>query len=319
MAVILAKEEIELLDQIRQLEGKFYFESYYSLSCYNCPDVVQALNLMAVLNPNITHTVINGAMFQDEVQQLNIMAVPAVFLNSKEFGQGRMTLRDIVTKIYVNAEKNAVQKLNQHPAYDVLIVGSGPAGASAAIYAARKGLRTGIIGERFGGQVLGTIDIENYISVSKTEGPKLAAALRGHVNDYVDIIDSQIVAKLIPADTAVQLHKIETLSRATLSSRSSIIATSAKWCDMNVPRKKEYRTKEVTYCSHCDGPLFKGKRVAVIGGGNSGVEATIDLAGIVEHFTLLEFAPEMRADVVLQQKLASLSNVDIILQGESIT
>ncbi|HGJ5883779.1 alkyl hydroperoxide reductase subunit F [Arsenophonus sp.] len=314
-----AKEAVELLDQIRQLEGKFHFETYYSLSCHNCQDVIQALNLMAVLNPNITHTAIDGAIFQSEVQQRNIMAVPAVFLNGKEFGQGRMTLSDIVTKIDVNAEKNTVQKLNQQLPYDVLIVGSGPAGASAAIYAARKGIRTGIIGERFGGQVLDTIDIENYISVSKTEGPKLATALRGHVNDYdIDIMDSQMVAKLIPADAADKLHKIATVSGATLRSRSIIIATGAKWRDMNVPGEKEYRTKGVTYCHHCDGPLFKGKRVAVIGGGNSGVEAAIDLAGVVEHVTLLEFAPEMRADAVLQQKLASLSNVDIILQAETL-
>lgn len=283
-----AKEAVELLDQIRQLEGKFHFETYYSLSCHNCPDVIQALNLMAVLNPNITHTAIDGAIFQSEVQQRNIMAVPAVFLNGKEFGQGRMTLSDIVTKIDVNAEKNTVQKLNQQLPYDVLIVGSGPAGASAAIYAARKGIRTGIIGERFGGQVLDTIDIENYISVSKTEGPKLATALRGHVNDYdIDIIDSQMVAKLIPADAADKLHKIATVSGATLRSRSIIIATGAKWRDMNVPGEKEYRTKGVTYCPHCDGPLFKGKRVAVIGGGNSGVEAAIDLAGVVEHLSML--------------------------------
>ncbi|HGJ5859514.1 MAG TPA: alkyl hydroperoxide reductase subunit F [Arsenophonus nasoniae] len=314
-----AKEAAEVLDQIRQLTGQFHFETYYSLSCHNCPDVIQALNLMAVLNPNITHTAIDGAIFQSEVQQRNIMAVPAVFLNGKEFGQGRMTLSDIVTKVDVNAEKNTVQKLNQQPPYDVLIVGSGPAGAAAAIYAARKGIRTGIIGERFGGQVLDTIDIENYISVSRTEGPKLAAALRSHVNDYdIDIIDSQMVAKLIPADTVDQLHKIETVSGATLRSRSIIIATGAKWRDMNVPGEKEYRTKGVTYCPHCDGPLFKGKRVAVIGGGNSGVEAAIDLAGVVEHVTLLEFAPEMRADAVLQQKLASLNNVDIILQAETL-
>lgn len=211
-----------------------------------------------------------------------------------------MTLSDIVTKIDVNTEKNTGQKLNQQLPYDVLIVGSGPAGASAAIYAARKGIRTGIIGERFGGQVLDTIDIENYISVSKTEGPKLATALRGHVNDYdIDIIDSQMVAKLIPADAADKLHKIETVSGATLRSRSIIIAIGDKWLDMNLPGEKEYRTKGVTYCPHCYGSLFKGKRVAVIGGGNSGGEAAIDLAGVVEHVTLLEFTPEMRADAVL--------------------
>ena len=314
-----SKESQDLLEQIREIDGDFHFETYYSLSCHNCPDVVQALNLMAVLNPRISHTAIDGGVYQNEIQDRNVMGVPAVFLNGKEFGQGRMTLAEIVSKIDTGAEKRAAEALNKREAYDVLIVGSGPAGAAAAVYSARKGIRTGLMGERFGGQVLDTVDIENYISVPKTEGQKLAGALKAHVDDYdVDVIDTQSASKLIPAKTEGGLHQIQTASGATLSARSIIIATGAKWRNMNVPGEEQYRTKGVTYCPHCDGPLFKGKRVAVIGGGNSGVEAAIDLAGIVEHVTLLEFAPEMKADQVLQNKVRSLKNVDIILNAQTL-
>ncbi|HEY1843398.1 MAG TPA: alkyl hydroperoxide reductase subunit F [Buttiauxella sp.] len=314
-----SKESQDLLEQIREIDGDFHFETYYSLSCHNCPDVVQALNLMSVLNPRISHTAIDGGVYQNEIQERNVMGVPAVFLNGKEFGQGRMTLAEIVSKIDTAAEKRAAQALNKREAYDVLIVGSGPAGAAAAVYAARKGIRTGLMGERFGGQVLDTVDIENYISVPKTEGQKLAGALKAHVDEYdVDVIDTQSASKLIPAQKEGGLHQIQTASGATLSARSIIIATGAKWRNMNVPGEDRYRTKGVTYCPHCDGPLFKGKRVAVIGGGNSGVEAAIDLAGIVEHVTLLEFAPEMKADQVLQNKVRSLPNVDIILNAQTL-
>lgn len=313
-----SKEAKELLEQISALDGDFEFETYYSLSCHNCPDVVQALNLMAVLNPRIKHTAIDGGAFQNEITARNIMGVPAVFLNGEEFGQGRMTLAEIVSKVDTGAEKRAAEALNQRDAYDVLIVGSGPAGAAAAIYAARKGIRTGLMGERFGGQVLDTVDIENYISVPRTEGQKLAGALKAHVDDYdVDVIDTQSASRLVPAANEGGMHQIETASGATLKARSVIIATGAKWRNMNVPGEDEYRTRGVTYCPHCDGPLFKGKRVAVIGGGNSGVEAAIDLAGVVDHVTLLEFAPEMKADQVLQDKVRSLSNVDIILNAET--
>ncbi|QCT20508.1 alkyl hydroperoxide reductase subunit F [Jejubacter calystegiae] len=313
-----SKEAKELLEQIADLDGDFEFETYYSLSCHNCPDVVQALNLMAVLNPRIKHTAIDGGAYQNEISERNVMGVPAVFLNGKEFGQGRMTLSEIVSKVDTGAEKRAAEALNQREAYDVLIVGSGPAGAAAAIYAARKGIRTGLMGERFGGQVLDTVDIENYISVPKTEGQKLAGALKAHVDDYdVDVIDTQSASRLVPAANEDGLHQIETASGATLKARSIIIATGAKWRNMNVPGEDEYRTRGVTYCPHCDGPLFKGKRVAVIGGGNSGVEAAIDLAGVVDHVTLLEFAPEMKADQVLQDKVRSLSNVDIILNAQT--
>ena len=295
-----SKEAQSLLEQIRHIDGDFEFETYYSLSCHNCPDVVQALNLMSVLNPRIKHTAIDGGTFQNEITDRNVMGVPAVFVNGKEFGQGRMTLTEIVAKIDTGAEKRTAEELNKRDAYDVLIVGSGPAGAAAAIYSARKGIRTGLMGERFGGQILDTVDIENYISVPKTEGQKLAGALKVHVDEYdVDVIDSQSASKLIPAAVEGGLHQIETASGAVLKARSIIVATGAKWRNMNVPGEDQYRTKGVTYCPHCDGPLFKGKRVAVIGGGNSGVEAAIDLAGIVEHVTLLEFAPEMKADIIL--------------------
>lgn len=313
------KESTTLLEQVQALPDELHFETYYSLSCHNCPDVVQALNLMAILNPKISHTAIDGALFQREIEQQNIMGVPAVFLNGKEFGQGRLTLADIVSKVDTGAEKRIVSELSQREPYGMLIIGSGPAGAAAAIYSARKGIRTGLIGERFGGQILDTVDIENYISVPKTEGRKLAVNLQQHVNEYaVDVIDSQRVSRLIPAAVSGGLHQIETSSGAQLCARSIIIATGAKWRNMNVPGEAEYRTRGVTYCPHCDGPLFKGKRVAVIGGGNSGVEAAIDLAGVVDHVTLLEFLPNMCADHVLQDKLRSLPNVDICLNAQTL-
>ncbi|MBX6967560.1 alkyl hydroperoxide reductase subunit F [Providencia rettgeri] len=314
-----SKEAQELLEQVKGLEGEFHFETYYSLSCHNCPDVVQALNLMAVLNPNVSHTAIDGALFQSEIDERNVMGVPAVFLNGKEFGQGRMTLSEIVSKVDTNSDARAAKSLTERKPFEVLVIGSGPAGASAAIYTARKGIRTGVVGERFGGQVMDTVDIENYISVIKTEGAIFAGALKNHVDSYdVDVIDGQSVAKLIPAAEEGGLHQIETASGGILKSRSIIISTGARWRNMGVPGEQEYRTKGVTFCPHCDGPLFKGKRVAVIGGGNSGIEAAIDLAGVVDHVTVLEFAPELKADSVLQEKVRSLSNVDIILNAQTL-
>ncbi|RAT15878.1 alkyl hydroperoxide reductase subunit F [Lonsdalea populi] len=313
-----SKEAQELLDQIRGLDGEFNFETYYSLSCHNCPDVVQALNLMTVLNPNITHSAIDGGVFQDEIESRNIMGVPTVFLNGEHFSQGRTTLSEIVNKIDTGASAKQIEQLNQRSVYDVLIIGSGPAGAASAVYSARKGIRTGLMGERFGGQILDTVDIENYISVPKTEGAKLATALKSHVDDYdVDVIDAQTATALIPAAEPGMPHQIETASGAVLKSRTIIISTGARWRNMNVPGEDQYRTRGVTYCPHCDGPLFKGKHVAVIGGGNSGVEAAIDLAGVVKHVTLLEFAPELKADSVLQNKVRSLPNVDIIVNAQT--
>ena len=306
------KEEAELLDAVRALEGDFVFETFFSLSCQNCPDVVQALNIMAALNPNIRHTAIDGALFQDEVERRQVMAVPAVFLNGEPFGQGRMDLAQIVAKLDTGAVTRAAEKIAAKEPFDVLVVGGGPGGAAAAVYAARKGIRTGIVAERFGGQVLDTMGIENFISVQHTEGPKLAAQLEAHVKDYdVDVMNVQEAAELIPGG-AGGLHEVKLKSGASVKGKTVILSTGARWRQMGVPGEAEYRNKGVAYCPHCDGPLFKGKRVAVIGGGNSGVEAAIDLAGLVAHVTLIEFDGQLRADAVLQTKLRSLPNVTII-------
>ncbi|QCB55500.1 alkyl hydroperoxide reductase subunit F [Sphingopyxis sp. PAMC25046] len=306
------KEDAELLGAARALEGDFVFETFFSLSCQNCPDVVQALNIMAALNPNIRHTAIDGALFQEEVERRQVMAVPAVFLNGEPFGQGRMDLAQIVAKLDTGAVARAAEKIGAKEPFDVLVVGGGPGGAAAAIYAARKGIRTGIVAERFGGQVLDTLGIENFVSVQHTEGPKLAAQLEAHVKDYdVDVMNVQEAAELIPGG-AHGLHEVKLKSGASVKGKTVILSTGARWRQMGVPGEAEYRNKGVAYCTHCDGPLFKGKRVAVIGGGNSGVEAAIDLAGLVAHVTLIEFDSQLRADAVLQTKLKSLPNVTVI-------
>jgi alkyl hydroperoxide reductase subunit F len=304
------KVDAAVVEQIKTLPGSFRFETYISLSCHNCPDVVQALNLMAVLNPGVENVMIDGALFQDEVSARKIMAVPTVLLNGEPFGQGRMTIEEILAKVDTGATARDAEKLDAKDAYDVLVVGGGPAGSAAAIYAARKGIRTGVVAERFGGQVLDTMGIENFISVQRSEGPKLAMALEQHVKEYeADIMNLQRAEALIPGEG---MHQVRLANGATLKARSLILATGARWREMNVPGEKEYKAKGVCFCPHCDGPLFRGKRVAVIGGGNSGVEAAIDLAGIVSHVTLLEFDRKLRADAVLQAKLGSLPNVTII-------
>ncbi|WAF87427.1 alkyl hydroperoxide reductase subunit F [Metapseudomonas otitidis] len=308
-----SKLDAAVIEQIKNLEGEFNFETYFSLSCQNCPDVVQALNLMAVLNPNIRNVSIDGALFQDEVEQRQVMSVPSIYLNGELFAQGRMGAEEILAKIDTGAAARDAEKLSAKEAFDVLVVGGGPAGASAAIYAARKGIRTGVAAERFGGQVLDTMAIENFISVPETEGPKLARALEEHVKHYdVDIMNLQRASALIPAKAEGGLHEVKFESGASLKAKTVILATGARWREMNVPGEQEYRGRGVAYCPHCDGPLFKGKRVAVIGGGNSGVEAAIDLAGIVAHVTLIEFDSKLRADAVLQKKLHSLPNVEVI-------
>lgn len=312
------KASQEVIEQVKDLDGDFEFETYFSLSCQNCPDVVQALNLMSVLNPRIKHTAIDGALFQDEVEQREVMAVPSVYLNGKPFGQGRMTLEQIIAKVDTGAEARDADKLKQKDPFEVLVIGGGPAGSSAAIYAARKGISTGIAAERFGGQVADTMGIENLISVPYTEGPKLVAAMEQHVKEYdVDIMNLQRAEKLIPAARKGGYHEVRLANGASLKSRTLVLSTGARWRQMGVPGEEEYRNKGVAYCPHCDGPLFKGKRVAVIGGGNSGVEAAIDLAGIVGHVTLIEFGAAMRADDVLQKKLRSLKNVEIITSGQT--
>lgn len=303
----------EVIAQIEELEGEHHFETYFSLTCQNCPDVVQALNLMSILNPNITHTAIDGASFQAEVDDRQVMAVPTVFLDGEMWESGRMSLEQLVAKLDAGAADRQAAEIAERDPYEVLVVGGGPAGAAAAIYAARKGIRTGVASERFGGQVLDTMAIENFISVPYTEGPKLATALEQHVKEYdVDVMSLQHAARLVPAEQEGGYVTVELANGASLRSRTVVLSTGARWRSMNVPGETEYRNKGVTYCPHCDGPLFKGKRVAVIGGGNSGVEAAIDLAGVVSHVTLLEFDDRLRADDVLQRKLHSLANVTVI-------
>ena len=311
------KIDAEKIEQIKNIKDKFHFETYISLSCHNCPDVVQALNVMSIINPNISHVLIDGALFQKEVEDKQIMAVPTIYLNGKPFGQGRMELDEIVNKIDSSASLKEAEKISKKETYDVLVIGGGPAGASAAIYSARKGIRTGVIAERFGGQVMDTLGIENFISVKATEGPKLVKALEEHVKEYeVDIMNLQR-AKSVQKNDLNSLFEIELENGGKLKSKSVIVATGARWRELNVPGEKEFKGKGVAYCPHCDGPLFKGKHVAVIGGGNSGVEAAIDLANIVGHVTLFEFASELKADHILQKRLYSLSNVDVILDAQT--
>jgi len=313
------KVEAEVLEQVRALDGDYRFEVYMSLSCHNCPDVVQALSLMAILNPRVHTAVIDGALFQAEVEQRNVMAVPLVLLNGEVFASGRTSLEEIVAKLDKGAEARAAAQLSAKEPFDVLIVGGGPAGAAAAVYAARKGIRTGIVAERFGGQVNDTLAIENYISVLETDGPKFAAALEAQVRHYeVDLMNGQPVAGLIPAEQPGGYVGVRLANGAQLQSRSVILSTGARWRSLNVPGEAEYKNRGVAYCPHCDGPLFKGKRVAVIGGGNSGVEAAIDLAGIVAHVTLLEFADQLKADAVLVSKLKSLPNVTVLTNAQTL-
>ncbi|XHS78420.1 alkyl hydroperoxide reductase subunit F [Burkholderiaceae bacterium UC74_6] len=312
------KVEQDTIDRVIALNGDYEFEVYMSLSCHNCPDVVQALSLMSVLNPRVKTTIVDGGLFQDEVNRREIMAVPAVFLNGQMFASGRMTVEEVVTKLDSGAAAKDAEKLSAKQAFDVLIVGGGPAGAAAAVYAARKGIRTGIAAERFGGQVNDTLAIENYISVLETDGPKFATALEQHVKHYgVDTMNLQRAQKLVPAATPGGLVELQLENGGSLKSKTLIITTGARWRNVNVPGEQEYKNKGVAYCPHCDGPLFKGKRVAVIGGGNSGVEAAIDLAGIVSHVTLIEFAAELRADAVLVKKLQSLPNVVIVKNAQT--
>ncbi|MBP0447073.1 alkyl hydroperoxide reductase subunit F [Roseomonas sp. SSH11] len=309
------KLEQAIIDQVRELDGEFTFETYFSQSCQNCPEVVQALNLMAVLNPGIKHVAIDGAVFQQEVDARQVMSVPTIYLNGQVFGQGRMGVEEIVARLDTGAAAREAKKLSAEAPFDVLIVGGGPAGAAAAVYAARKGIRTGVAAERFGGQVLDTMGIENFISVPHTEGPKLAQALETHVRENEVKIMNLQRAEELNAEHGMLTVRME--GGATLRAKSVILSTGARWRQMGVPGEEIYRNKGVAYCPHCDGPLFKGKDVAVIGGGNSGVEAAIDLAGIVRHVTLIEFDTKLRADEVLQRKLRSLPNVKILVSART--
>ena len=312
------KVEQDVIDSIKALEGDFRFEVYMSLSCHNCPDVVQAAALMAIVNPNIQTVVIEGGAFQKEVTEREIMAVPMVFMNGQVFASGRMTVEEMVAKLDTKAGEREAAKLNAKDPFDVLVIGGGPAGAAAAVYAARKGIRTGVAAERFGGQTNDTMAIENYISVLETDGPKFAAALEAQVRHYeVDLMNLQRAAKLIPASEPGGFVTVQMENGGELKARSVILSTGARWRNVNVPGEQEYKNKGVAYCPHCDGPLFKGKRTAVIGGGNSGVEAAIDLAGIVQHVTLIEFADQLKADAVLVSKLKSLPNVTIHVNAQT--
>jgi alkyl hydroperoxide reductase subunit F len=313
------KVEAEIIEQVKALEGEFVFETWMSLTCHNCPDVVQALNLMAVLNPGVKHVAIDGGLFRDEVEARQIMAVPAVFLNGQPFGSGRMELTEILAKVDTRVAARDAKRLAQQAPFDVLVVGGGPAGAAAAIYAARKGIRTGLVAERFGGQTLDTLGIENFISVKETDGPKFAAALEAHVRAYdVELMNGQRVEALEAAPHPGGYATVRLANGAELQSRTVVLATGARWRHINVPGEQQYKTKGVAYCPHCDGPLFKGKRVAVIGGGNSGVEAAIDLAGVVQDVTLLEFADQLKADAVLVAKLRSLPNVSVHTNAQTL-
>ena len=305
------KVDQSIINQIKNIVGEYHFETYVSLTCHNCPDVVQALNIMSVLNPNITHTMIDGAAFKEEVESKDILAVPAVYLNGESFGNGRMTIEEILSKLGTGPN---VEELSGKEPYDVLVIGGGPAGSSAAIYSARKGIRTGIVAERFGGQILDTLTIENFISVKSTEGPKLAQALEEHVKEYnIDVMNLQLAKRL----EKKELIEVELENGAILKSKAVIISTGARWRNINVPGEQEFKNKGVAYCPHCDGPLFEGKDVAVIGGGNSGIEAAIDLAGIVNHVTVIEFGTELRADDVLQKRLYSLPNVTVYTNAQT--
>jgi NADH-dependent peroxiredoxin subunit F len=312
------KVSAEVLNQIKSLEGQLNFEVYMSLSCHNCPDVVQAATLLSIYNPAATTTVIDGALFQDEVAQREVMAVPMVFMNEQVLGSGRMTLEELIAKLDSTSDEKSAARLSAKEPFDVLVIGGGPAGAAAAVYAARKGIRVGVAAERFGGQTNDTMAIENYISVLQTDGPKFAAALEAQVAHYeVDVMNLLRADKIIPAVEVGGLIRVDMANGGTLEARSVIISTGARWRNINVPGELEYRNKGVAYCPHCDGPLFKGKRVAVIGGGNSGVEAAIDLAGIVDHVTLVEFDSALRADAVLVNKLKSLANVTVLVNAKT--
>lgn len=308
----------ETAETIRNLDGERHFETFFSLSCQNCPDVVQALNVMSVLNPSIHHVAIDGAVFQDEAGARGVVSVPSVFLDGDLFEQGRMTLDEIVAKLDTGSAERAAAEIDDKDPFDVLVVGGGPAGASAAVYASRKGIRTGLVAERFGGQVADTMGIENLISVPYTEGPKLVSALEAHVNEYdVDVMTLQRAAHITPPEQDGGYVEVALDSGATLRSRSVIVSTGARWRQLGVPGEDEHRNRGVHFCPHCDGPFYKGKDIAVVGGGNSGVEAAIDLAGIVGHVTVVEFTDALIADEVLQKKLHSLPNVDVVLGAQT--
>lgn len=306
--------------RVRALRGDIHLKTYISLSCTNCPDVVQTLNIFALLNPNIHHEMVDGALFQDEVNAKGVQAVPSVFTQEKMIHVGRGSLGELLEKleaIYPSVEESAggddtPQKHN----FDVVVLGGGPAGASAAIYSARKGLKVAMVAERIGGQVKETVGIENLISIPYTTGSELADNLRTHLTHYpIELFENRRIE-------STELHGTEKLVKVTggeiFSAPAVIIATGAGWRRLNVEGEAEYIGRGVAFCPHCDGPFYAGKRVAVVGGGNSGIEAAIDLAGICQHVTVIEFMDSLKADQVLQEKARSLPNVEILTSTQTM-
>lgn len=313
-----SKVDPAILKKVSEIKEELFFETYYSLTCMNCPDVVQALNTMSIINPLIKHTAIDGAIFQQEVEEKNIKSIPTVFCNNEFFEQGRIGIKEVLSKINPDLNGLKLNQIEKRETFDVLVVGGGPAGASAAIYAARKGIRTGLVTEILGGQLLETLGIENLISEIQTEGPKLAAELEKNIRNHaIDLIEDQKVSKLSVSEEPNDLIEIKLTSGSTLLSKTLVIATGAEWLKLGIPGEEEYLNRGVAYCPHCDGPIYADKDVAVIGGGNSGVEAAIDLAGIAKKVTLVEFDKQLRADDILQQKMNSLPNVESILNAQS--
>lgn len=302
-----------IISRMKALKGPIDVQTYISLTCENCPEVVQALNLMSLFNPNFKHTMIDGGLVQDEIARLGIQGVPSVMKGDKLLSSGKIGLVDLLSKLEKEFGIDESVKIDPEKLdlgkFDVVVVGAGPAGASAAIYSARKGLKTAIIAEKVGGQVQDTKGIENLISVPYTEGPQLAAQLFQHISTYdIKLLEHRKVKKVIPGD----VRKLELESGEFLETKSLIVTTGAKWRELGIPGEKEYLGRGVAFCPHCDGPFYKGKDIAVVGGGNSGVEAAIDLAGIVKSVTVFEFNPTLKADQVLVRKLESLPNVKII-------
>lgn len=307
---VVPKISSDTIKRIQNIDQIYNFETYISLSCHICPDVVQALNIIAVLSDKITHTTIDGGLYKNEIEELGIMAVPTVMCDGVEFTAGRTSIEEILDKLIGEVET----KVSYNETFDVMVVGGGPAGTSSAIYAARKGLSVIMITDKVGGQVLDTFSIENLIGTVYTEGPKLAQALNTHMQEYnIDIVRNQTVVSL----EKDKLIKAKLDNDTEITAKTVIIATGARWRNANVPGEKEFKNKGVAYCPHCDGPIFEGKDIAVIGGGNSGIEAAIDLSNTSRNVTVLEFMPELKADDLLQKRMSERKNINVVLNAET--
>jgi alkyl hydroperoxide reductase subunit F len=306
-----------LTKRIQAISDKVELKSFISLSCTNCPDVVQALNIFAFLNPNISHEIIDGAINQEEVENLNIQAVPTVYANGKQLHVGRSSLGELLGKLEEQLGTEYTPELQQKKEYDVIVAGGGPAGVSAAVYSARKGFSVAIVAEKIGGQVTETVSIENMISVPKTSGAELSGNLMKHLHDYpIDILENRVIENM---DVVDGIKTITTSLNETITAPALIIATGASWRKLNVPGESDYIGSGVAFCTHCDGPFYKGKKVVVIGGGNSGLEAAIDLSSIASEVHILEFMDELKGDQVLQDKIKELSNVSITTNAQTLS